>query len=176
MFQATGNHSPAEIKPKGTYMNVDLQRFAQRYGVPFTHNPHFPINTLLLMRGATGLQMHEPERFEAYCRAIYQAMWVDAQNMNDLSVVGTVLQAAGFDAGAAALAGQPDVKERLKAVTGEGRGVRRTPPCSSATRCSGARTARLRAKRCWPRADFFPIRSRLSRPNSMSDIPVHTGA
>lgn len=120
VFQATGNHSPAEIKSKGPYMNVDLQRFAQRYGVPFTHNPHFPVNTLLLMRGATGVQMHQPERFDAYCRAVYQAMWVDAQNMNDPAVVQAVLQAAGFDAEAVlALAAQPDVKERLKAVTGE---------------------------------------------------------
>jgi 2-hydroxychromene-2-carboxylate isomerase len=120
VFQATGNHSPAEIKPKGPYMTQDLQRFARRYGVPFVHNPHFPVNTLLLMRGATGLQMHQPDRFADYAAAMFQAMWVDGRNMNDPATVGGVLQAAGFDAAAAlALAGQQEVKDRLKAVTQE---------------------------------------------------------
>ena len=62
VFQATGNHSPAEIKPKGPYMTADLQRYARRYGVPFAHNPHFPINTLLLMRAASGIQAQQPLR------------------------------------------------------------------------------------------------------------------
>lgn len=120
VFQATGNHSPAEIRPKGPYMTVDLGRFAKRYGVPFEHNPHFPINTLLLMRGATGMQLKEPERFGAYVDAIYHAMWVEPQNLNDPATVGAVLQAAGFDPGAVlALAGLQEVKDRLKAVTQE---------------------------------------------------------
>ena len=120
VFQATGNHSPAEIAPKGSYMTTDLQRFARRYGVPFVHNPHFPINTLLLMRGATGVQMEQPARFAAYVDAIYHAMWVEPRNLNDPAEVGAVLQAAGFDPAALlALAGRQDVKDRLKAVTQE---------------------------------------------------------
>ena len=51
VFQATGNHSPATIPAKGSYIFGDFNRFAKRYGVPFNSNPHFPINTLLLMRG-----------------------------------------------------------------------------------------------------------------------------
>ena len=97
VFQATGNRSPAEVPAKRPYMNADLKRFAARYGVPFRHNPNFPINTLLLMRGATGLQMREPERFRAYVDAVYHAMWVEPQNLNDAATVGAVLQAAGFD-------------------------------------------------------------------------------
>jgi len=120
VFQATGNHSPAEIAPKGPYMTIDLQRFAKRYGVPFVHNPHFPVNTLLLMRGATALQMKEPARFGAYVDAVFHAMWVEPENMNDPATVGAVLQNAGFDAAAVlALAGAPETKERLKAVTQE---------------------------------------------------------
>ena len=118
VFQATGNHSPAQVLHKGPYMNADLRRFAGRYGVPFVHNPHFPINTLLLMRGATGLQMKEPERFAAYVDAVFHAMWVEPRNLNDPATVGAVLQAAGFDAQAlVALAGAQDVKDRLKATT-----------------------------------------------------------
>ena len=86
VFQATGNHSPAEIKPKGPYMNIDLKRFARRYGVPFVHNPHFPVNTLLLMRGATGIQMKEPARFGAYVDAVYHAMWVEPVSYTHLTL------------------------------------------------------------------------------------------
>ncbi|WP_038214509.1 2-hydroxychromene-2-carboxylate isomerase [Xenophilus azovorans] len=120
VFQATGNRSPAEVPAKGRYMHRDLRRHAARYGVPYRHNPHFPVNTLLLMRGATGLQMHQPERFADYGRAVYQAMWVDERDMNDPAVVAEVLAAASLDPAAlVALAGRQDVKDRLKAVTTE---------------------------------------------------------
>ena len=120
VFQATGNHSPAEIRPKGPYMQVDLQRFAKRYGVPFAYNPHFPVNTLLLMRGATGVQMEQPLRLSDFLTAVFQAMWVDGRDMGDAKVAGEVLQTAGFDAAALlALAGRQDVKDRLKTATQE---------------------------------------------------------
>ena len=62
VFQATGNRSPMEVPAKSRWLHEDLNRFAARYGVPFRLNPHFPINTLMLMRGALGLQMREPDR------------------------------------------------------------------------------------------------------------------
>ena len=118
VFQATGNQSPTSVPAKGKYMMADLQRHAQRYGVPFMHNPHFPINTLSLMRGATALQMQQPERFDAYVDAVFRAIWVDQKNMNDPQVVAAVLQEAGFDPAALlAQAADPQVKERLKAMT-----------------------------------------------------------
>ena len=118
VFQATGNQSPLNIPPKGRYVMSDLERFAHRYGVEFSHNPFFPINTLMLMRGATGVQMREPSRLVAYGDAVYRAIWVEGRNMNDPAVVAPVLQSAGFDPAALmALAADPEVKERLKAVT-----------------------------------------------------------
>ncbi len=120
VFQATGNHSPAQILHKGPYMNADLKRFASRYGVPFVLNPHFPINTLTLMRGAIGLQMTEPVRFGTYVDAVFHAMWVEPRNLNEPAEVGAVLHGAGFDPQAMlALAGSPEVKERLKTATQE---------------------------------------------------------
>jgi 2-hydroxychromene-2-carboxylate isomerase len=120
VFQATGNRSPMEVAAKGKYMQGDLQRFAARYGVPFAHNPHFPINTLTLMRGAVGLQLREPALFKPYVDAVYQAIWVDQKNMNDPAIVGGVLQSAGIDAQQLlALTADPEVKERLKTVTQE---------------------------------------------------------
>lgn len=118
VFQATGNRSPMEVPAKSKWMTVDLQRFAARYGVPYRHNPHFPINTLALMRAALGLQMRQPGRLPAFGDAVYQAIWVDGRNMNDPAEVGRVLQEAGFDPQAVlALTQDPEVKDQLKAVT-----------------------------------------------------------
>lgn len=120
VFQATGNHSPTTVPAKGRYMMDDLGRFAARYGAAFQQNPHFPINTLMLMRGAAGLQMWEPARFVPYVDAVYSAIWAEAKNMNDPATVGAVLQAAGFDPGALlAMTGEQAVKDRLKAITQE---------------------------------------------------------
>jgi 2-hydroxychromene-2-carboxylate isomerase len=120
VFQATGNRSPMEVPAKGQHMQDDLQRFARRYGVPFRHNPHFPINTLLLMRGALGLQMREPQRMVAYVDAVYRAIWVDGKNMNDPAVVTEVLKDAGFEPEKIlALAADPAVKDQLKVATQE---------------------------------------------------------
>jgi 2-hydroxychromene-2-carboxylate isomerase len=118
VFQATGNRSPMEVAAKGKYMQGDLERYARRYGVPFRQNPHFPINTLTLMRGALGLQMREPQKMRAYVDAVFRAIWVDAQNMNDPATVGAVLQQAGFDPQQLlALTADPEVKEKLKSET-----------------------------------------------------------
>jgi 2-hydroxychromene-2-carboxylate isomerase len=118
VFQATGNHSPMTIPAKGRYMVSDLARFAQRHGIPFSQNTFFPINTLTLMRGATGLQMRDPARLVPYVDAVYRAIWVDGKDMNDPAVVAGVLQQAGFDPMALlGMANDPEVKDRLKAVT-----------------------------------------------------------
>jgi 2-hydroxychromene-2-carboxylate isomerase len=120
VFQATGNHSPTTVPAKGRYMMDDLGRFAARCGAAFQQNPHFPINTLMLMRGAAGLQMQAPARFVPYVDAVYHAIWADAKNMNDPATVGAVLQAAGFDPAALlAMTGEQAVKDRLKAITQE---------------------------------------------------------
>jgi 2-hydroxychromene-2-carboxylate isomerase len=118
VFQATGNRSPMEVHAKGRYMVTDLERFATRYQVPFSHNPYFPINTLTLMRMATGVQIRDESKLISFVDTVYRAIWSEARNMNDPATVAGVVQAAGFDASALlALAAEPEVKERLKAVT-----------------------------------------------------------
>ena len=120
VFQATGNHSPATIPAKGKYIFNDFNRYAKRYGVPFNNNPHFPINTLLLMRGATGMLEQQPEQFLAYCSAVFQAIWIDALNMNDPATVGAALHKAGFDPQQLmVLANDQATKDALKATTTE---------------------------------------------------------
>ncbi|MFG0581700.1 2-hydroxychromene-2-carboxylate isomerase [Ectopseudomonas khazarica] len=132
VFQATGNASPAMIPAKGRYMIRDLARYAERYGVPMRFNPHFPINTLSLMRLLVAVQLHQPERLDDALQALFQATWVDGVNMGDPARVAEVLAAAGLDAAALQQQiGEPAVKDALKATTEEAvrRGVFGAPTC-----------------------------------------------
>ncbi len=118
VFQATGNRPPISVPLKGSYLFQDLNRYAKHYSVPFNMNPHFPINTITLMRAASGLQSHNDVRFDLYCATIFKAIWVNSRNMNDLAVVGSVLHEAGFDGAAMlALSSLQEVKDLLKAQT-----------------------------------------------------------
>jgi len=104
------------VPAKGAWMFQDLQRFAKRYGVPYKTNTHFPINTLLLMRGAVAMQREG--RLLPYSDAIFKAMWVDGLNLNDPQVIGGVLHNAGFDPQALLSAANDEaVKQQLKSET-----------------------------------------------------------
>ena len=132
VFKATGNASPVTVPAKGHWMGQDIARWAARYGVPFAFNPHFPINTLMPMRGAVGLQMRMPERFEPYVDAVFDAMWVHPRNLGDAGEIGAVLGRLGLDPEAfAALVGDAEVKAALVAHTEEAvaRGVFGAPTC-----------------------------------------------
>lgn len=120
VFQATGNASPMMVPAKGSYMAVDLGRFAKRYGVSFRINPHFPINTLSLMRAVIGVQLRQPERFDALLDALYPALWANGANLNDPAVTAALLVEAEFDPAAIfALTNDADIKAALKANTEE---------------------------------------------------------
>jgi 2-hydroxychromene-2-carboxylate isomerase len=118
VFKATGNQSPVTVAAKAVWMNVDLARWARRYGVPLSFNPYFPINTLALMRGAhaaQGLGCLVP-----YGDAIYDATWKDGLNVGDETVVRSLLGHAQLDADAILAGAQTDaVKEALKRTTQE---------------------------------------------------------
>ncbi len=118
VFKATGNTSPAMVPAKGKWMNADLARFAERYRVPFNRNPFFPVNTLVMMRGAAAFE--GTPQFRPYVDAMFKAMWIDQKNMNDMPTAAGVLKAAGFDpAGFMAKAESREAKDRLKATTEE---------------------------------------------------------
>ncbi|OWW18323.1 2-hydroxychromene-2-carboxylate isomerase [Noviherbaspirillum denitrificans] len=118
VFQATGNHSPAQVPRKGAWMQRDLERYAARYGVQFVNNPFFPINTMHLMRGAIGYRLRKPASFDTYTAAVYRGMWADGLNLGDQAVLADVLQRAGLDPQEfLALIQDPEVKEKLRADT-----------------------------------------------------------
>ncbi|MGB3595792.1 MAG: 2-hydroxychromene-2-carboxylate isomerase [Pseudomonas neustonica] len=118
VFMATGNSSPATVPAKGNYSRIDMQRYANRYGVTLNQNPFFPINTLQLMRGAMAYQ--GTADFERYLTTVFNAMWIDELDMGQPEVVGKVLAKGGFDpAEVMTKASDPAVKEQLKKATEE---------------------------------------------------------
>ncbi|HEF4762555.1 TPA: 2-hydroxychromene-2-carboxylate isomerase [Pseudomonas putida] len=115
VFKATGNATPAAIPAKGRYMFQDLDRYAKRYGVPLKFNPHFPINTLMLMRAVIGMQMRHPERFAAFIDCLFKALWVDGRSLDEPATVAAVLTQGGFDPDEVlALTADEEVKTALK--------------------------------------------------------------
>lgn len=118
VFQATGNRAPISVPLKGSYLFVDLARYAKRYGVPLVMNPFFPINTITLMRADVGLGLRGDSRLEVYRAAMFRAIWIVRQNLNDPATVAAVLTAAGFDAAEImAMVADPSVKDALKVAT-----------------------------------------------------------
>ncbi|HZG29851.1 MAG TPA: 2-hydroxychromene-2-carboxylate isomerase [Ensifer sp.] len=118
VFKATGNVSPMTVPAKGSYSTIDLYRWAEYYGIPFQMNPHFPINTLPLMRGATAMLMRGPKALEAYLDAIYPAMFEQPVNLGEPAEIGKVLARAGIDPQALmAEIGTDAVKDKLRTDT-----------------------------------------------------------
>jgi 2-hydroxychromene-2-carboxylate isomerase len=121
LFKLTGNQAPmqafARIKGKLDYDRLEMQRFIIRYGLArFRMNPHFPVNTLLLMRGMVAARHRGEEG--AYVAAGLAAMWEDGRKMDDSAVFTDVFDTAGLD-GAALLAAtqNAEIKAELVAST-----------------------------------------------------------
>ncbi len=134
VFKETGNQPPlvafAQVKGKTDYIRTEFARFVERYAVPFHWNPHFPVNTLALMRGAIFAQ-GKPWEAE-YIDVCYDAVWSDGQDMSDSAVISRVLGDAGLPADEILAATQlPDVKGRLASLTDEAveRGIFGAPTC-----------------------------------------------
>ena len=96
VFKATGNRSPIEIPVKGAYSILDMQRWAEYYHIPMQMNPHFPMNTLTLMRILTGIQLLHLEKFEQVLKLLFDAMFGTPQNLNEPNVLAEVLKPSGF--------------------------------------------------------------------------------
>lgn len=116
VFKATSNASPATVPAKGVYMNADLSRFANKFGVTLNFNPHFPVNTLTMMRMIAGLV--GDDRFPLLVDTLFDAMWKGRKNMGDPAVLAAVLEKAGLDpAEMLVVAESQPAKDALKANT-----------------------------------------------------------
>jgi len=117
VFKLTNNRSPAEslqgIRNKPEYQELETQRFLRQHAIArFTRNPFFPVNTLLIMRGAVAAQLEGC--FERYVDEVFHHMWAEPRKMDDPDVVRAALQESGLSAAALlARVQQPEVKDRL---------------------------------------------------------------
>lgn len=104
VFKSTGNQSPflanQSVKNKLKYMQTELKRFLSRYKLAdqFKLNPHFPVNTLMVMRGAVAAQAMGDELYHQYIDVIFEAMWLRGLKMDDVAVITEVLTDAGLPA------------------------------------------------------------------------------
>jgi len=123
IFKATGNQSPMQafghIAPKMAYEMKEMERFVARHGLSeYTFNPHFPINTLLLMRAAMAAERSGD--LEAYLTAALHHMWEAPKKMDDPQVAAAALSESGFDGPALVeAAGDPEIKAALLQSTEE---------------------------------------------------------
>jgi 2-hydroxychromene-2-carboxylate isomerase len=121
LFKLTGNQAPmtafGNVKGKLEYERLETQRFIAKHDIrDFRFNPHFPVNTLLIMRGL--LAASRANIFDIYLETVLKAMWEEGQKMDDPAVVAVALSAAGLNAKALLEAAQdPDVKAELAANT-----------------------------------------------------------
>jgi 2-hydroxychromene-2-carboxylate isomerase len=121
VFKATGNVSPAismqGIKNKGVYQQLEIQRFIARNEInDFAQNPHFPVNTLLIMRGAIAAE--RMGCFPRYVDEVYRHMWSEPKKMDDPQVIHAALASSDLPAEELIAATQdPEIKAKLLANT-----------------------------------------------------------
>ncbi len=117
VFKMTNNRSPAEslkgIKNKPEYERLETMRFIRRHGITrYKPNPFFPVNTLMIMRGAIAAKTMGV--FERYVDEIYCNMWAEPKKMDDPEIVRAVLDEAKFDSARLfQLIQTPEVKQQL---------------------------------------------------------------
>jgi 2-hydroxychromene-2-carboxylate isomerase len=117
IYKATGNMSPFDslrgVKNKPEYQALETERFIRRHNITtLKKNPFFPVNTLMLMRGAVAAEFEN--MFEPYFRAAYHHMWEEPKKMDDLEVFRSAFKSSGIDIDRLiARAQQDDVKKKL---------------------------------------------------------------
>jgi len=99
VFKATGNRSPMEafagIPAKLAYEALETRRFVARHGLTaYRANPHFPVNTLTIMRGAEAARVLD--LFVPYVERVFRAMWEEGRKMDDPAVIAETLTGAGL--------------------------------------------------------------------------------
>lgn len=94
-----------------------MSRFLRKHAITrFQFNPFFPVNTLMLMRGAVAAQSLGV--YERYVDEMYRHMWAEPKKMDDLNVLRAALDESGLDSARLfELVQTPEVKDRLLANT-----------------------------------------------------------
>lgn len=122
IFKLTGNQSPmtayAGVRNKLDYEMLEMRRFIEKDRIAFTMNPHFPVNTLTIMRGAVAAEAIGVAA--RYIDAVMDHMWASPKKMDDAAIIEAALKSSGLDAAAILERAQsPEVKAQLIANTEE---------------------------------------------------------
>lgn len=98
---------------KEEYQNIEMQRFIERHGLQkFQMNPHFPVISLQIIRGAVAADMDG--YLEDYIDKILVHMWEEPKKMDDPEVIKSAFEESGLDAEKLMTQMQdPDVKAKL---------------------------------------------------------------
>ncbi|WP_089604320.1 2-hydroxychromene-2-carboxylate isomerase [Acinetobacter piscicola] len=120
VFKATGNNSPMAVPAKARYSMIDLGRWSKLWNIPVQMNPYFPINTLNLMRIITAVQIYQPENFQKVLNGLFDAMFGNPCNLNDINELANVAQKLDLEVPQVqAWLTDEQVKAQLKSVTDE---------------------------------------------------------
>ncbi|MEE4360875.1 MAG: 2-hydroxychromene-2-carboxylate isomerase [Pseudomonadales bacterium] len=92
----SGNTPPPAVPAKAAYYRDDLVRWTERLGLAYRPNPHFPVASIALMRGALVAQREGV--FPTYHEALWRAMWTQAAPLHEEAVFRATLTEAGLDA------------------------------------------------------------------------------
>jgi 2-hydroxychromene-2-carboxylate isomerase len=121
LFKATGNVAPliryADTPSKRNYEQLEFQRFVDAHGLTkFRRNPVFPMNTVMLMRGAVAAQ--KEGILAPYVETVMAAVWEESLDMSDPDVALSVLNRSGLP-GATLLreTNSLEIKDELKRNT-----------------------------------------------------------
>jgi 2-hydroxychromene-2-carboxylate isomerase len=121
LFRATGNQPPlvafAGVKGKMDYEKLEIRRFIARHALTkFRMNPHFPVNTLMLMRGLVAARPRGDEA--AYLEMGLRGLWEEGLKLDDRDVLARRIAGAGLDADRLLEDAQlPEVKQSLIETT-----------------------------------------------------------
>ena len=111
VFLALGwNDSPFNIyPPKGRYMWRDLERLAEKEGLPFLRPSRFPRNGLLAARVA--LVGGEEGWVAAVARAVMMANFAEDREIGEEAVIGAILGTLGLPAAEVIARAQADANK-----------------------------------------------------------------
>lgn len=124
LHDAAGIQAPVSIPSKGRYMNHDIKRWAEHYGLPMKFPEPFPFRTLKTMRAA--LFCGRRGELEPFTREAFKLYWEEngaprgREEPDEDGPISEVARRIGADpeevlAGAA----EPEVKEELKDATSD---------------------------------------------------------
>ena len=123
IFKATNNKPPMEqffgVLNKNEYQSLEIERFVNRHGLTkFKMNPHFPVISLQIVRGAIAAEMDG--YLEDYIEKVLVHMWEEPKKMDDPEVIKAAVEESGFDSEKLLEQMQdPDVKAKLISNTEE---------------------------------------------------------